>query len=166
MVALHLLSPDSLSLAELWALKRKSFFFLLGSAVMSESPPFWPPNSILMEVSINFYPSPFWLKSFSKSITDQELDFFSFSSFLPTPAHLLFPHKRFLPPLLCREVHETSYGFRSWIVILCWPRIYLSLLENISQSICFRLRFPSSFHVFFLLLFPNNSPKSPQWSCL
>ena len=29
------------------------------------------------------------------------------------PAHLLFPHKRFLLPLLCREVHETSYGFRS-----------------------------------------------------
>ena len=24
---------------------------LLGSAVLSESPPFWPPNSILMEVS-------------------------------------------------------------------------------------------------------------------
>ena len=53
MVALHLLSPGSLSLAELLAgKKRKSSFFLLGSAVMSESSPFWPPNSILNEVSL------------------------------------------------------------------------------------------------------------------
>ena len=53
MVALHSLSPDNLYLAELLALKkRKSLFFLLGSAVMSESLPFWPPNSILMEVSL------------------------------------------------------------------------------------------------------------------
>ena len=60
MVALHSLSSDNLYLAELLAhKKRKAFFFMLGSAVMSESPPFWPPNSILMEVSINFYPSPF-----------------------------------------------------------------------------------------------------------
>ena len=53
MVALHLLGPGSLSLTELLAgKKRKSFFFLLGSAVMSESPPSWPPTSILMEVSL------------------------------------------------------------------------------------------------------------------
>ena len=59
MVALHSLSPDSVYLAELLARKkRKAFFFLLGSAVMSESPPFWCPNSILMEMSLNFYPSP------------------------------------------------------------------------------------------------------------
>ena len=52
MVALHSLSPDSLYLAEFLAhKKRKGFFFVLGSAVLSESPPFWPPNSILMEVS-------------------------------------------------------------------------------------------------------------------
>ena len=52
MVALHSLSSDNLYLAELLARKkRKAFFFVLGSAVMSESPPFWPPNSILMEVS-------------------------------------------------------------------------------------------------------------------
>ena len=52
MVALHLLSPDSISLAKLLAFKkRKYFFFLLGSGVMSESPLFWPPNSIIMEVS-------------------------------------------------------------------------------------------------------------------
>ena len=47
-----MLSPDSISLAKLLAFKkRKYFFFLLGSGVMSESPLFWPPNSIIMEVS-------------------------------------------------------------------------------------------------------------------
>ena len=49
-VAVHWLSYDSLLLAELLTgKKRKSFFFLLGSAMVvgHESSPFWPPDWIL-----------------------------------------------------------------------------------------------------------------------
>ena len=61
-----------------WVLDREekeSFFFLLDSAIVTgpNSSPFGSPTSIWLRfLLINFYVSPFWLRSFSESISDQE----------------------------------------------------------------------------------------------
>lgn len=82
--------------------------------------------------------APFSFPAETQPITSHRLCSLNLPSFLS-------PYEHFLLPSLCREVNETSCGYRSWIVILCRPWINLFLLENISEPICFRLIFPSSF---------------------